>query len=135
LPEGGGTIGAALMAEHRSYRATVASLLDSGLVQGMAHVTGGGLRDNLPRTLPEDCIARLDPAAWPVPPIFRYLIERGGVGAEEQHRVFNMGVGFVLVVRETDAGAALAQVPDALRIGEIVPRVTSDEAAVQGLTC
>lgn len=135
LPDGDGTIGEALMAGHRSYVREIAPLVEQNLVRGMAHITGGGLHDNLPRTLPEMCIARLDPASWTVPPIFRHLIDLGGVAAAERHRVFNMGIGFTLIVRAADRQAVLEQLPAALQIGEIVPRLTSDESAVQGLSC
>lgn len=130
-----GTLGDALMAGHRSYAAEIAPLLGQGLVRGMAHITGGGLHDNLPRTLPEGCIARLDPSAWEVPSIFRHLIERGRVSVAERHRVFNMGIGFTLIVRADDSEAVLERVAGAVRIGEIVPRTTSDESAVQGVSC
>jgi phosphoribosylformylglycinamidine cyclo-ligase len=129
------TFGDALLAEHRSYEHAIRPLLDAGVVRGMAHITGGGLKDNLPRTLPVDCIARLDPASWDVPPIFSYLVEQGRVSVDERYRVFNMGIGFVIVVRPDDAAGVLSANPEARRIGAIVDRVTSDEAAVQGLFC
>lgn len=129
------TVGEALIAEHRSYLDDIGPLLDADLIRGMAHITGGGLRDNLPRTLPEACIARLDSTTWTVPPVFRHLVERGGVAAQEQHRVFNMGIGFTLIVRRQDCDIVLEQLAGAVPIGEIVPRVTDDEAAVQGLPC
>jgi phosphoribosylformylglycinamidine cyclo-ligase len=135
LPDSDRTIGDALMAEHRSYARELAPLLEQRVVRGMAHITGGGLHDNLPRTLPEECIARLDPTTWAVPPIFRYLIELGGVAVTEQHRVFNMGIGFTLIVRNADQDAVLGHLPESVPIGEIVPRMTSDESAVQGVSC
>lgn len=134
LPDGT-TFGDALLAEHRSYDAVVRPLLSQGLVQGMAHITGGGLRDNLPRTLPESCIARLDPQAWVVPPIFEHLIERGNVSLEERYQAFNMGIGFVVIVREADRDTVLDLYPDARQIGEVTDRTTTDESAVQGLGC
>jgi phosphoribosylformylglycinamidine cyclo-ligase len=136
LPGGkGASLGDALLASHTPYRSVVQPLLDAGMIRGMAHITGGGLRDNLPRCLPEDCIARLDVTAWKVPPIFDYLTEQGEVSLEERYRVFNMGIGFVVVVSRRDREAALAMLPQARQIGEIVERMTSDEAAVQGLSC
>jgi phosphoribosylformylglycinamidine cyclo-ligase len=135
LMDTGATIGDALMAGHRSYLPDVMPLLDAGLVRGMAHITGGGLVDNLPRTLPGDCIAMLDPRMWEKPAIFDYLVEQAQVPVAERYRVFNLGVGFVLVARPEDAAAILAQVSDAVVIGRIVPRTTSDESAVQGLSC
>jgi phosphoribosylformylglycinamidine cyclo-ligase len=128
----GTTLGEALMAGHRSYLREVMPLLEAGLVRGMAHITGGGLVDNLPRTLPEECIAVLDFQSWTVPPIFQYLIQHSGLVQEERYRVFNMGIGFVLVVRPEDAVGILQHLPDAVPIGRIVHRQTTDETAVQG---
>ena len=92
-------LSAALLAPHRSYLRAVRPLLDAGLVKGMAHITGGGMTENLPRMLPAGCAARIDRGAWTVPPIFRFLQSRGTIAEEEMFRVFNMGIGFVLVVR------------------------------------
>ncbi len=100
LGESGTTLGEALMAGHRSYLPEVMPLLNAGLVRGMAHITGGGLVDNLPRTLPEECIAVLDFESWPVPLIFRHLVDESGLAGEERYRVFNMGIGYVLVVAQ-----------------------------------
>ncbi len=133
MGDSGMSLGDALIAGHRSYLADVMPLLDDGLVRGMAHITGGGLVDNLPRMLPEEAIAVLDPASWSVPPIFGELIERTGMAEEERYRVFNMGVGFVLVVRQEDAVSVLQRLPDAMPIGRIVHRQTTDESPVQGL--
>ncbi len=69
------------------------------------------------------------------PPIFDELIGKGRVSLEERYRVFNMGIGFVVVVREADRDNVLDRCPEARQIGEVVDRITSDESAVQGLTC
>jgi len=129
------TIGDALMRGHRSYLADVTRVLADGVVHGMAHITGGGLPDNLPRTLPEECIAVLDPTRWSAPPIIEYLVKRGEIGVIEKYRVFNMGIGYVLIVPPADADTAIGALPGARLIGEIIARTTSDESAVQGLTC
>ncbi|HEV2127160.1 MAG TPA: phosphoribosylformylglycinamidine cyclo-ligase [Thermomicrobiales bacterium] len=129
------TLGEALLAPHRSYVREVTPLLEDGLVRGMAHVTGGGLLDNLPRTLPEDCIARLDPTVWETPEILDFLVNRGQISVAERYRVFNMGVGFVLVVSPDHVDEMLARLPEGRPIGMIISRVTSDESAVQGLSC
>ena len=134
IPDGWSeSVGSALLAGHRSYLAEVQPLLADGLVRGMAHITGGGLIDNLPRVLPEAAAAHLDPASWDRPPIFDLLIERGGIPEGEWHRVFNMGVGFVLIAQPSAAVTILERVPGSRRIGEIVPRASGDEAPVQGL--
>jgi phosphoribosylformylglycinamidine cyclo-ligase len=132
---GGQTWADALMAPHRSYLREVTPFLDEGIVHGMAHITGGGLKDNLPRALPEACIARLDPESWVTPVVFEELVERGNVSLDERYRVFNMGVGFVLIAAESHRDHILDTLPEARQIGEIVERTTTDEAAVQGLSC
>ncbi len=133
LPNSNMTIGDALIESHRSYLPDVMPLLERGLIRGMAHITGGGLTDNLPRTLPDHAIAVLDPNSWESLPIFDYLVEQANLSDEERYRVFNMGVGFVLVVRPEDAIAVLGEIEDSVPIGRIIPRTTSDESAVQGL--
>lgn len=135
LPGTTQTIGEALMAGHPTYLPTVRPLLERGLVRGMAHITGGGLTDNLPRTLPDDCIARLDPTNWEVPPVIAWLVEQGNLAMAERYHVFNMGIGFVFVATPDAANEILSLVPEARRIGQIVERMTSDESAVQGLSC
>jgi phosphoribosylformylglycinamidine cyclo-ligase len=103
----GATVGAALLAPHRSYLHSVRPLLDAGLVLGMAHITGGGMTENLPRVLPAGCAARIDRSAWAVPPIFRFLQEQGHIAEDEMFRTFNMGIGLIVVCRETDANRVL----------------------------
>jgi phosphoribosylformylglycinamidine cyclo-ligase len=131
----GETIGEALLAPHRSYVGDVLPLLGDGLIRGMAHITGGGLSDNLPRTLPDGCIARLDPTAWETPAILDWLVNTGRMSIAERYRVFNMGVGFVLVVAPEHCDAVIERLPDGRLIGQVITRVTSDESAVQGLSC
>jgi phosphoribosylformylglycinamidine cyclo-ligase len=98
VPELGMTAGDALLAPHRSYLAAMRPLLEAGLVKGMAHITGGGITENLPRTLPEGCAAQVDRRSWVVPPVFRLLQQRGGIAEDEMLRAFNMGVGLVVCV-------------------------------------
>ena len=99
LPGGDGvSIGEALLAVHRSYLHPLKSVLAAGLADGLAHITGGGLIDNVPRILPEGCGAAIDPMAWHRPILFSYLMSRGGLGVREAHRILNMGIGMVVVV-------------------------------------
>lgn len=133
LPGSHVSLGEALIESHRSYLPDVMPLLERGLIRGMAHITGGGLTDNLPRTLPESAIAVLDASSWSSLPIFDYLVEQASLSEEERYRVFNMGIGFVLVVRPEDAMIVLGEIEDSIPIGRIIPRATSDESAVQGL--
>jgi len=94
---GVGRVGDVLLRPHRSYLHVIAPLLDVEVVKGMAHITGGGLPENLPRTLPDGLGARIDPHAWDVPPLFRVLQAAGGVSTDEMFRTFNMGIGFVVI--------------------------------------
>jgi len=118
------TIGDALLATHRSYLPCVRPLLERGYVKGLAHVTGGGITENLPRILPEGCGADVDRRAWTVPPIFKLLQLRGGVKDEEMFRAFNMGIGMIVVCSPRDAEPvmnALAHAGEpAARIGFVV---------------
>lgn len=121
LAEGGeGTVGDALLAPHRSFFGGVWPLVEAGLLHGSAHITGGGLLENLPRTLPPGLGAHLTPT-WPVPEIFGLIQARGGVSAAEMYRVFNMGVGFALITSAENVGAVQAGLPEAFVIGEVVP--------------
>ena len=115
------TAGEVLLRTHRSYLAPVWPLLERGLVGAMAHVTGGGIAGNLPRVLPPGLGARVDLASWAVPNVFLRLAEGGGVALAEMYRVFNMGVGMILVVspeREADVLEALGD--EAWGAGEVV---------------
>jgi phosphoribosylformylglycinamidine cyclo-ligase len=126
VTELGATAGEALLAPHRSYLRAIRPLLDAGLVKGMAHITGGGMTENLPRVLPEGCAARIDRAAWTVPPIFRFLQHHGNIAVDEMFRVFNMGIGLIVVCARSDAERvrdllAAAGEADASPIGTVTP--------------
>ncbi len=114
-----GTLGEVLLAVHRPYQPLMAKL-PGGMLKGAAHITGGGLVDNLPRVLPDGCEAVIDTATWEVPTIYRMIQEGGQVPTGEMYQVFNMGIGMALVVSEADAEAALQALGEgALRIGWI----------------
>jgi phosphoribosylformylglycinamidine cyclo-ligase len=108
VPALGETVGAALLRPHRSYLKVVAPLLERGWIKGMAHITGGGITENLPRTLPEGRTFSLDRGSWTVPPVFSWLQQAGRLEDSEMLRVFNMGVGLVLVVSAAQADAVLS---------------------------
>ena len=101
---GGRAVGDVLLDPHLSYLKPLTPLLDAGLVHGMAHLTGGGFYDNIPRVLPEGLDVVIKAGAWPVPPVFDVIAREGGVGFEEMHRVFNMGVGMIVFVSAADLG-------------------------------
>ena len=118
----GQTLGQALMTPTRIYTRSLLALHRAGLLKAAAHITGGGLPGNIPRVLPEGTVAALTPS-WPVPPVFRWLARTGGVANAEMARVFNCGLGMVLVVSDPDAATALLT-----REGETVFRVGAIEA-------
>ena len=115
------SVGEVLLRVHRSYLAPVWPLLEQGCIRAMAHITGGGIAGNLPRVLPRGLGARIDLGSWTVPNVFRALAGHGGVAAGEMYRVFNMGVGMILVVspaREVEVLGALGD--GAWGVGEVV---------------
>jgi phosphoribosylformylglycinamidine cyclo-ligase len=115
----------ALLAIHKSYLHPIMALMKKVDVHGMAHITGGGLYDNVPRVLPKTVDAVFDRATWKTPAIFQFIEEAGQVDHEEMYRVFNMGIGYVIVVAKKDAEEAqkilkAAKQPSII-VGEIVP--------------
>jgi phosphoribosylaminoimidazole synthetase len=110
----GASLADALLAPHRSYLNLLRPLIDDprAALLGIAHITGGGFIENLPRILPEGVGARIQAGSWPVPPLFRLAQQRGAVADAECYRVFNMGIGLVLVVRPEDAAAVQAAIPE-----------------------
>jgi phosphoribosylformylglycinamidine cyclo-ligase len=114
-----------LLKAHRSYLKDVAPLLDLDGLHGMAHITGGGIIDNVPRILPGRVNARIDTRMWDRPAIFGCIQDRGGVSRDEMYRVFNMGIGFILVVASSIVDRVIRLLEEdrygAMRIGEIVP--------------
>lgn len=129
-PFGETTFGDALLAAHPSYTAEVRAIQAVAEVKAMAHITGGGLIDNVPRTLPERCAAVFEQARWSVPPIMTELVARGALGPEERYRTLNMGVGYTLIVPFTDVARAIAAVPQARVVGFVTPRAAGAPAVV-----
>lgn len=107
------TIGEELLAVHRSYLKPVRALINGGMIKGMAHITGGGFIDNIPRILPDGLGARIE-TIWPVPPIFQFLVDAGKMSKKERYRVFNMGIGMVLIIDKNN----LSKVEKALTAGK-----------------
>jgi phosphoribosylformylglycinamidine cyclo-ligase len=125
VDELGRSVGEELLAVHRSYLPPLRALLAEGALYGLAHITGGGFTDNIPRILPKGVSARIDLGTWPVSPVFRYIRREGRVADEEMLRTFNMGIGMVLVVPAHREGEVERHLDAARerhwRIGEIVP--------------
>jgi phosphoribosylformylglycinamidine cyclo-ligase len=121
VPELGRTISEALLEPHRSYLPLVRPVLPSGVIKGMAHITGGGITDNLPRMLPDGVGAEIVRSAWRVPPIFQWLQRTGNVPDDDMMRVFNMGIGLIVACDAASADQLVARLgPGAARIGRVV---------------
>ena len=118
----GRPLGEVLLTPHRAYLREVEALWAAGICpKAMAHITGGGFPENIPRVLPEGIGVQLDCSAWEVPPIFRLIQKRGRVESEEMYRVFNMGIGLVLLLSPEEAERAVRILPEARPIGRVVP--------------
>jgi phosphoribosylformylglycinamidine cyclo-ligase len=120
---GGQTVGEALLAVHRCYLPEVEALLAAAPLKALAHITGGGLFDNLPRVLPAGLGAVIERGSWAVPPICAYLVEQGQVPEQEAFHALNMGLGMLAVLPAAALAAALTAVPEARPVGTI----TADE--------
>ena len=131
---GGRSFADAVMAPTRIYVKPVLSLVAAVPVKGIAHITGGGLVENVPRVLPDDCQAILHRDAWTMPPLFGWLQRNGQVADTEMHRVFNCGIGMVIVVAPNDAPKAIAHLEasgeTATVIGRIAARAAGDAPTI-----
>jgi len=119
------TVGEALLRPHVSYLRALEGLLDRGLIKGLAHITGGGLTENVPRILPEGTAVEIQKGSWPVPAIFEVMQQIGNIAGPEMFRVFNMGVGMVIVCAEARASEIVSHIESCgeacYEIGRITP--------------
>ncbi len=122
--------GAALMRTHRSYLSVIKKLTTAGIVRGMAHITGGGITENLPRILPRGTGAVVDLASWTVPPLFEHLQRLGNVEQDEMLRTFNMGIGLIAVVPAEQVKKAKAILNRANERHHIIGRITRGDRRV-----
>jgi phosphoribosylformylglycinamidine cyclo-ligase len=124
VPEIDATVGDALLAPHRSYLSAMRPLVSEGLIKGMAHITGGGITENLPRMLPQGCSARVERGAWSVPALFTLLQKRGAIGTDEMFRTFNMGIGLIAICAASNANAVMDRLErsgeEPVRIGQVI---------------
>lgn len=130
LPGVGRTVAEALMEPHVSYAKLMQIVMKVVTVRGMAHITGGGITDNLPRILPIDLAAEIDLGSWTVPPLFRFLQETGDVVESEMLRTFNMGQGFLFVVPADQAPKAVETVELAGQKCRIIGRIIAGDGKV-----
>ncbi len=132
--DGDKTLADVVMAPTRIYVKPVLATLAKVAIKGMAHITGGGLLENIPRVLPENTVADIDGKSWPRPKLFQWLQAEGNVDEKEMHRTFNCGIGLVLVVAAADAERAMAELQaqgeTVYRLGQIRAR-QGDEAQTQ----
>jgi phosphoribosylformylglycinamidine cyclo-ligase len=117
LPGSTTTVGEELLRVHKNYQPLLAKI-PGGMIKGLAHITGGGLIDNLPRILPANCDAVIETKSWRVPRIFQRLQQNGNIDPQEMYQVFNMGIGMVAIVAERDAQRAMS-ILRSRRIGRI----------------
>jgi phosphoribosylformylglycinamidine cyclo-ligase len=120
-----GTLADELLRVHRNYQPVLAALPE-GIVKGLAHITGGGLVDNLPRVLPEHCDAVIDTGSWKTPPIFQILEQAGGVERSEMFQVFNMGIGMAVILSASDVPAFIGKIR-----AKIIGRIESGTGIVR----
>ena len=133
IPALGRSLGDELLQPHRCYLPDIRALRHEITIKGMAHITGGGLLDNLPRVLPEGLAARLDARAWEMLPIFQLIQQAGRIDWQEMARAFNLGLGYIVICSAEDAGRALQILPAARRVGEVIARGTGPGVALEGL--
>ena len=124
----GRTLGEELLEPHRCYYHQLKPLLPQ--IKGMAHITGGGLVDNIPRVLPEGLGVRLNKKSWTVPPVFQLIQDRGNVDEAEMYRVFNMGIGMAVVCAPDNVSGLIGKLPESKVIGEVVKQEGSDRVLV-----
>ncbi|MBC8161242.1 MAG: phosphoribosylformylglycinamidine cyclo-ligase, partial [Roseiflexaceae bacterium] len=118
---GGVSIGEALLAVHRPYLREIEAVWAAGLtIHALAHITGGGVWDNLPRVLPHGLGAQLRHGSWDIPPIFELLVGQAGLNEHEAFHALNMGLGMLLLLPAAEADAALRVLPEARLVGEVV---------------
>jgi len=114
------TAAEALLLPHLSYLKPLDAMLDTGSIKGLAHITGGGLTDNIPRILPEGTAVTIRKGSWPIPPLFNHLRELGNVSDGEMYRTFNMGVGMVIVCSKENAPSVTNSNNPCYQIGEVI---------------
>ena len=133
LPELSAPVGDVLLATHKSYVKSILELREVCGIKGIAHITGGGLPANVLRILPDGCVADIRKGTWEIPPIFRFLQEKGHVEEAEMYRVFNMGIGMVVILAPDAVDAALASLNASGESTYLIGEVVTGEKGVQGV--
>ena len=128
ITELGETLAEALLRPHPSYYEDIFSVLD--IVKGVAHITGGGIYENLPRILPDNTTARVDASSWKTPSLFKLLQHKGKIETDEMYRVFNMGIGMILVCDKENVSEIMTLIEDAFVVGEVLNKKTKSLVSI-----
>jgi len=127
IDELGTTVGETLLATHQSFLPQIGPLLDTGMIKGLVHITGGGFLENIPRILPEGVSVEINRGCWPEPPIFGMMQRLGNVDEKEMFRTFNMGIGMVVICSRANGSQLAEQISGCFEIGRVTdsgPRVS-----------
>jgi len=125
------TVAQILLAVHKSFLKPISALMDAKIqIPGMAHITGGGFYDNIPRVLPDNCDVEIDRASWTVPPVFTFIEREGNVDHDEMYRVFNMGIGYTIIVRQKDVDATMKILKKMRQAPVIIGKITKGKKVV-----
>jgi phosphoribosylformylglycinamidine cyclo-ligase len=124
-PEFDRTLGEELLEPHRCYYTQLKPYITR--VHGLAHITGGGFIGNIPRVIPDGLAAGIDKKTWTVPPVFKLIQKKGKIAEDEMYRVFNMGIGMIIICSEKDASSLIRKSPEAVKIGEITKSKKSEK--------
>jgi phosphoribosylformylglycinamidine cyclo-ligase len=133
VAEIGGTVGEALLQPHRSYLRPIQPLLQAGLVKGMAHITGGGITENLPRSLPPNLAAEVNTRSWSMPPLFEWLRRAGQIPIDDMRRTFNLGVGLIVACSGGDTSRVLEMLRESGEQPWTIGRIVAGEREVRYL--
>ena len=120
IDELGTTVGEALLATHASFLRPLEGLLDTGVIKGLVHITGGGFLENIPRNLPDGVSVEINRGTWPELPIFGMMQRLGNVDEKEMFRTFNMGIGMVVVCSEHDKQSVVDKLQQSYEIGRVI---------------
>jgi phosphoribosylformylglycinamidine cyclo-ligase len=128
-PELGRTLGEELLEPHRCYYNQLKPLLP--FIKGLAHITGGGLVENVPRILPEGLAVQFHSGKWTIPPIFQLIQQKGDVDRQEMYRVFNMGIGMVVICAPENAEQLIKALPEACVVGEVLEQGRKEKVIIR----
>ena len=127
-PELKRTLGEELLEPHRCYYSELKPLLS--MVKGLAHITGGGFEGNIPRIIPQRLAIQIDKNSWQIPPIFKLIQERGKIPEPEMYRIFNMGIGMVIICSPQQVAKLVTALPESKKIGKVIQSTGSEKIII-----